>query len=155
MVELEAEALAHQEGLDHDAFCRVGNGQALGQGSPPAGEGGRRPGLFVGQRQERIEGGEDLVLRRAQAQAGFVDVGDGPLDAEEFELQVRRLVAEAQVVPEGPVLVLVGEQGIFFFILFDLDDFPPQAGRVILGPRGRQDARECGDGDDSFHMLKL
>ena len=81
-------------------------------------------------------------------------MAEGSLAAENLGFQDREYAAEAQVVPEGAVLVLIGEEGILVLVLFDFDDFVPHSSGEILGPGGRQDARKDNGGKDSFHMLK-
>ena len=87
-------------------------------------------------------------------QVSSVHVADGGLAAEDLGLQDREHPAKAQIVPEGAVRVLIGEEGILVLVLFDFDDFVPHSGGEILGPCGRQDARKDHGGKDSFHMLK-
>ena len=153
--ELEVEALALQEALDDDAVRPVRHGQALAARGTAALERRRRAGRLLQQRQELLDRGQGLLRRRAQAQASLVHVADGGLAAEDLGLQDREHPAETQVVPEGPVRVLVGEQGIFVVVLFDFDDFLPHAGGEILGPCGQHDARKGDRGNDSFHMPNI
>ena len=153
--ELEVEALALQEALDDDAVRLVRHGQALAARGPAALERRRRSGRLLRQRQHRLDRGQGLVLRRAQAQTGFVDVAEGGVSAKDLRLHDREHPAEAQVIPERPVRVLVGEQGIFVVVLFDFDDFLPHAGGEILGPCGQHDARKGDGGNDSFHMPNI
>ena len=62
-------------------------------------------------------------------------------------------MADAQVVPEGAVLVLVGEDAEFVVVFTDLGEFHPDAGGLVLGLGEERGEREGDKKENLFHIV--
>ena len=132
---------------------RGGDEELIGPGGQAAREFGRGAGFRLQQFQEGIEECERIVHRFTHHQAGLVDKAEGSRGIVEQEFHDIEHVSDAQVVAEGPVLVLVGEDGVFVIVLPDLGKFHFHSGGDVLRNCEKRHAGQNKSGKDSFHCL--
>jgi hypothetical protein len=88
-------------------------------------------------------------------QAGLIDKAEGRRGVVQEDVQQLEHVADAQVVPESSVRVLIGEDGVLVVVFLDFSDFHLHPDRAVLRNRKQCHACQCKGGKKSFHISDL